>query len=56
MGEKVTYDKINDLAARNLLGDLMEGKLNHDEYRRVSRFFNEIFSYLHLNQNEKIPE
>lgn len=50
MGGPVTYEKINDLTARNLLGDLMEGKLNVDDYRKISRALNDVFSYLTVNQ------
>lgn len=53
MGERITYDKINDLTAINLLSDLMEGKLNVDEYRKINRGLHELFSYLAINNKQQ---
>lgn len=53
VGERITYEKINDLTAINLLNDLMEGKLNIDEYRKINRGLHELFSYLAVNNKHQ---
>jgi hypothetical protein len=53
MGEKIPYEKLQDLTAINLLSDLMEGKLNIDEYRKINRGLHDLFSYLAVNNKHQ---
>lgn len=56
MGKPVTkdstFEEIGDVVAKKLLGQLMDGRMNINDYRVISRALNGLFINLHVDQLE----